>query len=364
MLPARPAPARPAPGRPAAVRFGKGIVPLAVGPISLLVSRRALWVSAVLVTLCLLTGLVALTLGDYPLSLAELWHALRREEESMSTTVVWRWRLPRALAALVLGAALGLSGAIFQSLTRNPLGSPDVIGFSAGSHTGALLVIILLGGSYLQVSLGAVLGGLATALVVSLLAYRGGMQGFRLIVVGIGVSAVLGSLNTWMMIQASQEVALTAAVWGAGSLNGIGWEEVIASAAMLAGLLLAAGAASRSMRALELGDDAARALGIRADTARIVLVVIGVAATALVAAAAGPISFIALSAPQIARRLTRSTSVTLGASALTGALLLAVADIAAQHVVGDGSLPVGVMTVSVGGLYLIWLIIREARRAA
>lgn len=127
-------------------------------------------------------------------------------------------------------------------------------------------------------------------------------------------------------------------------------------------LLLAGAAAARPMRTLELGDDTSRALGLQTDPARLVLVGIGVAATAVVAAAAGPISFISLSAPQIARRLTDSTSVTVGASALTGALLLGVADLLAQHAVGDEALPVGVMTVSVGGLYLIWLIVRESRR--
>lgn len=349
------------------VRFGHGIVPARLGGLSFLLSTRALAVCAVLVGLCALVGVVSLAVGRYPLTIAEVLQALSGGAEGIQHTVVVEWRLPRAAAALLFGAALGVSGAIFQSLTRNPLGSPDIIGFASGSYTGALVVIILIGGGYLQVAAGALVGGCLTAALVYVLAYRGGVQGFRLIIVGIAVSAMLHALNTWMLIRASLEVALSAAVWGAGTLNGIGWSQMIPATAVLAVFFIAAAFLARPMRLLELGDDASRALGVRTERSRLSLVVLGVGLTATVTAAAGPISFISLAAPQIARRLTGSASVTMGASAVMGAFLLAAADFLAQHgftlfLGRETTLPVGVMTVSIGGLYLIWLIIREARK--
>jgi iron complex transport system permease protein len=280
--------------------------------------------------------------------------------EEQIRMIVLEWRLPRALLALLLGAALGLSGAIFQSLTRNPLGSPDVIGFATGSYTGALIAMLVLSGGYLATAAGALVGGSITAVAVYLLAYRRGIQGFRLIIVGIGLSAMLQALNAWLIRRADLETAMSAALWGAGSLNGLGIDQLVPVALTLLVLLPITFALARPMRQLEMGDDIAKASGIRSGPLRLALMITGITLTAVVTAAAGPISFIALCAPQIARRLTGSAGTGLGSSALAGALLLAVADYLAQHAFGF-QLPVGVMTVSVGGLYFIWLLIKEGR---
>jgi iron complex transport system permease protein len=236
-----------------------------------------------------------------------------------------------------------------------------VIGFSSGSYTGALIVIVLIGGDYLQVAGGALLGGIATALLVYVLAWRRGVQGFRLIVVGIGLAAMLDSLNTWMLLKAKLEVAMSAAAWGAGSLNGLSWDQVAIGSACVAGLLALAGVLSRPMRQLELGDDTAASQGVRIAAVRLGLIVIGVALTATVTAASGPIAFIALSAPQIARRLARTAGITLAPAAFVGALLLGAADFIAQHL-APAPLPVGLITVIIGGGYLGWLLFVEARR--
>lgn len=224
-----------------------------------------------------------------------------------------------------------MSGAIFQSLTRNPLGSPDIIGFAAGSYSGALVVILLLSGGYYETAAGALVGGIVTALTVYLLAWRRGVKGFRLIIVGIGVSAMLGAFNAWMIRQADLKVALGAAVWGAGSLNGLGVDQLMPVMVVLCLIVPPTLFLARPMRQLEMGDDAAMASGVNANRVRLCLMVLGVALTATVTAAAGPIAFIALAAPQIARRLTRSAGVALLPSALMGSLLLAVADWVAQH---------------------------------
>lgn len=306
-------------------------------------------------------ALVALATGSYQLSLGQVATALTGGETGLVHDIVVEWRLPRVGATVVFGAALGVSGAMFQSLARNPLASPDVIGFSTGSYTGALIVIILIGGSYVEVAGGALLGGIATAMLVYVLAWRRGVQGFRLIVVGIGVSAMLASLNTWMLLKAELEVAMAAAAWGAGSLNGVSWDQVVIGGVFIVALLVIAGMLSRPMRQLELGDDTAASQGVRIAFARLGLIVVGVALTATVTAASGPIAFVALAAPQIARRLARTAGITLAPAAFVGALLLGAADFVAQHI-APTPLPVGLITVMIGGGYLGYLLFVEARR--
>lgn len=323
---------------------------------------RALIACLMLALLTVATALAALALGEYPLGLGEVVAALRGDPEAgFARIVVVQWRLPRAIAAVTLGAGLAVAGAVFQSLTRNPLASPDVIGFSTGAYTGVLLAIIVFSGTALQVAAGSLLGGLATAAAVYLLAFRRGVLGFRLIVVGIGIAAMLGSVNTYLLLTAELETAMSAAVWGAGTIQDITPEAVVGSGVVIGVLLLGIAALAPALRRLELGDDAAIALGTRAEPVRLGLMVLGVAITASVTAVAGPIAFVSLAAPQIARRLCRSPGVPLLPAAVCGALLLSAADLLAQHGL-PRVLPVGVVTVVVGGSYLVWLIIHEVRR--
>lgn len=331
------------------------------GALSWRLHKRSLMVMAVVGLCLLLLALLSLTSGTYPVAIPDLLLSLQGQGEEMVRMIVMEWRLPRILLSLLLGSALGMSGAIFQSLTRNPLGSPDIIGFAAGSYTGALVVILLLSGGYYQIALGALIGGVVTALVVYLLSMRHSLGGFRLIITGIGISAMLSAFNSWMIKAADLNVAMAAAVWGAGSLNGLGFEQLVPVTIIMLILVPLLCLSSRAMKQLELGDDIARSSGISTGSTRLSLMVLGVALTAVVTATAGPIAFIALAAPQIARRLTRSAGVALLPSALTGALLLLSADWAAQHAFST-QLPVGIMTVSIGGLYFIWLLIREGRK--
>lgn len=348
---------------PSHIDFGRSVhvVRSFGGLLSARLDRRSIFIGLALAVLALGIAGLSLVSGKYPIALVDVLGALAGHGDDQVRMIVIEWRLPRVALAFLLGGALAMSGAIFQSLTRNALGSPDIIGFSAGSYTGALVVILLLSGGYYETAAGALIGGIVTAMAVYLLAYQRGVQGFRLIVVGIGVAAMLSAFNAWMIREADLQLAMSAAIWGAGSLNGLGFEQlspVVVTLAVIAPLTLLL---SRPMRQLEMGDDAARASGVNANRTRLALMVLGVALTAIVTAAAGPISFIALAAPQIARRLTRSAGVALIPSALIGGLLLLAADWAAQHAFGV-QLPVGVMTVSIGGLYFIWLLIREGRK--
>jgi len=333
------------------------------GRLALRIGRRALLVAGVLTLLALGTTLAALMLGDFPVSARDLFRSLTGQGEGPARMVIVEWRLPRAAMALLTGAALGVSGALFQSLTRNPLGSPDVIGLNAGAYSGALIVTVLFAGGSLAATAGAVAGGLITAALVYALAWRDGVQGFRLVLVGIGISAMATALNTWLLMNAQLEVAMGAAIWGAGSLNGVTLAALAPVIVILPALLALAAVLARPMRQLETGDDLARAHGIAVEPLRMALVALGVALCALATAAAGPIAFVALAAPQIGRRLTGSAGAALVPAALTGALLLALADLIAAQALSPRQVPVGTVTLVLGGLYLLWLIRREARRA-
>jgi iron complex transport system permease protein len=323
------------------------------------IRKRGVIIAAGLAVASVVLALVSLGTGDYPLSVPEVVQAMFATDGGFATKIVLEWRLPRVLVALVFGGALGIAGAIFQSLTRNPLGSPDIIGFATGAYTGALIAITVVGNAYLSTAVGALAGGLITALIVYLLAYRGGMQGFRLIIVGIAVTAALHAINTYMLLRVQTEVAMTASIWGSGSISLVGWEEAIPAFIALA-VLLPTMLLARSLRQLEIGDDAAKSHGVRIEPARLALLITGVALTAIVTATSGPIAFIALAAPQVAKRLTKSAGIPIIPSALTGGFLLLGADFVAQHLLPN-ALPVGIVTVVIGGVYLIALLISEAR---
>lgn len=343
------------------VDFGRRVLVLRHRRIAVRLQWRSVVVCTVLAVAIAGTAVLAMMTGSYSLSPGQVLSALTGRETDIVHDIVVEWRLPRVTAALVFGAALGVSGAVFQSLLRNPLADPGIVGFTQGSYTGALIVILVVNGTYVQLVGGALLGGMATAVAVYVLAYRRGVQGFRLIIVGIGVAAMLESLNTWLILKADLDQAMSAAAWGAGSLNGVSWDQVVIGGACIAVLLLLAGMLSRPMRQMELGDDAAASQGVRVSPARLGLLLVGVALTATVTAASGPIAFISLVAPQIGRRLARTAGITLAPAAFVGALLCLASDYLAQHV-APTPLPVGIITVVLGGGYLGYLLFSEARR--
>ncbi len=335
-----------------------------VGGLSVRFERRTAVVHLVLVVALAAAALWALTLGDYGIPVGQVVAALRgHADDPLAAWFVTDVRLPRVTAAVLVGAALGVSGAIFQTISGNPLGSPDVIGFTTGSATGALVAIILVGASPAGTSLGAVVGGLVAALVVYLLSWRHGVAGFRLVLVGIGVGATLHAANALLVVEAPLDRAQSAAQWQAGSLNGVTWAQLAWLAVALAMLVPVAAAVSRGLSVLPLGDDLARSLGTRVQGARLVAVLVGVALVALATAVTGPIAFVALAAPHLVRRLTRNAGVALTGGALLGALLVLVSDVAAQRLFAPTQLAVGIVTGALGGTYLVALLALEWRRS-
>ncbi|MER5335225.1 iron chelate uptake ABC transporter family permease subunit [Micromonospora sp. NPDC002717] len=331
------------------------------GGLSLRLRPRAIAVGLTCVVLALALSVLAIGSGDYPMSPADVLRALAGRGSPAEEFIVTELRLPRLVTALCVGAALALAGAVFQSLVRNPLGSPDMLGFTQGASTGALVVVVL-GGSSVLLASAAVVGGLATGILVYALAWRRGVHGFRLILVGIGTMAILTGVNGWLLTRAQLMDAARAVLWLTGSLDGRGWVNalplLVALAVLVPVLLVGFGPA---LRLVEMGDDTASALGVRVERVRLVVLAAAVLLVSLAAAAAGPVNFVALTAPHLARRLTRAPGPNLLPSAAVGAVLLVAADQLAVRAFPGHQLPVGVVTGVLGGAYLIWLLATERR---
>jgi iron complex transport system permease protein len=331
------------------------------GGLSLRLDVRTCTVVGLLLAAALAASIVLIGTGDFPIPAADVLRTLVGRGDQGQEFIVRELRLPRVLVGLLVGACLGLGGALFQSLSRNPLGSPDVLGLSQGATAGALVVIVLLSGSATTVTLGALAGGLATGLGIHLLAWKQGVHGYRLVLVGIGVNAVATAVNGYLITKADFVDASRAVVWMTGSLGVRDWTQVQPLLALCAVLVPLVLAHARGLRMLEMGDDISHALGVRVERVRLLLMGSAVLLVAAATAAAGPVSFVALTAPQLARRLTRAPGPNLVPSLCMGAALLVTADWASQRAFGADQLPVGVVTGVLGGIYLLWLLVTERR---
>ncbi|MCD9877455.1 FecCD family ABC transporter permease [Streptomyces guryensis] len=333
------------------------------GGLSLRLDVRAVTVVALLLLAALAASVLLIGTGDFPIPAGDVLKALAGDGNAGQEFIVNELRLPRVLVGLLVGASLGLGGALFQAVTRNPLGSPDVLGLGQGATAGALVMIVLFSGSAAQVTIGALVGGLATGLAIYLLAWKRGVHGYRLVLVGIGVSAIVTAVNSYLLTVSDIADAARAVVWMTGSLSGRDWDQVwplLGLSAVLVPLVLAN---ARGLRMMEMGDDVSNTLGVRVERVRALLMVAAVLLTATATAAAGPVSFVALTAPQLARRLTRSPGPNLLSSLCMGAALLVTADWISQRAFGADQLPVGVVTGVLGGVHLLWLLVIERRAA-
>lgn len=334
----------------------------APGGLSFRLDVRGLTVVVLLVLAALAASVVLIGTGDFPIPASDVLKTLLGQGSPGQEFIVRELRLPRVLVGLLVGACLGLGGALFQSVSRNPLGSPDVLGLAQGATAGALTVIVLFSGGAAAVTLGALVGGLVTGLAVYLLAWKRGVHGYRLVLVGIGVNAVATAVNGYLVTKADFVDAARAVVWMAGSLDGRDWSQVWPLVILCVLLLPLVLGNARGLRMLEMGDDTAYALGVRVERVRLLLMASAVLLTAAATAAAGPVAFVALTAPQLARRLTRSPGPNLVPSLCMGAALLVTADWASQRAFGADQLPVGVVTGVLGGVYLLRLLVAERRK--
>lgn len=314
----------------------------------------------VLIAVALVVILIHLSLTAGSITASQAWSAVAGVGDASDIRSVQSRRLPRVLTAVGVGAALGLSGAVFQSVSRNVLGSPDIIGFTTGAATAAAIIIIFFDAGVVLTGLAAILGGLATAVFVYLMARQNSSTGgLRLVLVGIGTGAFLGAARDFLMVRADITDASTVQLWSAGSLSGRGWNHALLVLISCAVIVPALCIIARRLRLMEMGDDAAGALGISVESTRLLAILLAVLLVGIATAAAGPIAFIALAAPQIARALAREDGVLVAASISIGSGLLVAADYLAQHVDIGLRTPVGLVTSLLGGVYLMWLLSRK-----
>ena len=342
---------------------GDGLVVVRVQPlgISTRVHARSIWVTLLLLAAALGMFTWSLAVGDFPIPLGDVVASLVGAGSEDADFIVRTLRLPRGLVAVLVGAAFGLSGAIVQRLAHNPLASPDIIGINAGAAAAAVFVIVIWKGTTTEVTFGALFGALATAVAIYVLAYRRGVTGYRLVLVGIGITAMLGSITSYLLTRAEIFDAQRASIWLTGSLNARGWEHVRPLVVALGILVPLAIALARHLRMLELGDDAARGLGTRVEASRAALLFVAVLLAAVSTASAGPIAFVALVSPQVARRLVGGRTIALLPAAAAGALLLVASDLVARRMFAPTELPVGIFTAVLGAPYLLFLLARANR---
>lgn len=326
----------------------------------------------VLVTLLLaaaafLIFCISIGVGDFPIGLPRVIATILGRGEQVDEFVIMDLRMPRALAGLVVGFALGMSGAITQSVARNPLASPDILGITGGAGAVAVFLVTASGGAAAAVvgSVGlpaaALAGGLGTGLLVYFLAWRRGIDGFRLILIGISVSAVMEAITTWLLVSADIKDVARAQSWLVGSLDGRSWDEVRVAFWGTLVLVVVVAAVAFQFKPMHLGDEVAAGLGVRYSRVRAALLLCAVLLAALAVSAAGPVPFVALVAPQVAMRLARFPTPPMVASGLVGAVLLIGSDLVARTALPI-TLPVGVVTAAIGGPFLIYLLVRANLR--
>ncbi len=298
---------------------------------------------------------VDVLLGSYTVTIPDFLRILGGADIPGASFIVLENKLPRAAIGLLIGVAFGIAGAVFQTMLRNPLASPDIIGISYGASAAAVTAIVLFGAAGAAVSVSALLGALTVAAAIYLVSRRGGVAGYRLILVGIGFAAVLHAVVSFLITRTDLRTASEAVLWLGGSLNSSTWDRATVLAAALVVLLPAAAVLARSLRGLELGDDAAAGLGLRVEASRLGLMTTAVALAAVATAAAGPVASVAFLSGPIARRLLGNRA-SLAMAALVGAVIVLGADFVAANLVPGTSLPVGVVTGALGAPFLLWLL--------
>jgi iron complex transport system permease protein len=330
------------------------------------------WIVLVTALLAVLTFLVfclSIGIGDFTIGLPQVIRTIFGQGERVDTFVIMDLRMPRALIGLVVGVALGISGALTQSIARNPLASPDVLGITGGASAAAVFLVTVSGGTAAAISssfglpAAALAGGLATGLLVYFMAWRRGIDRFRLILIGVSVSAVMQAITTWLLVTADIRDVGRAQAWLVGSLDARSWNEVWTALWSTAVLVVVVLCVAFHLGPMHFGDDVAAGLGVRFSLVRAVLLLCAVLLAGVAVSAAGPVPFVALVAPQVTMRLSRSPVPPLVASGLLGALLLIGSDLIARTAL-PMTLPVGVVTAAIGGPFLVYLLVRANLKRA
>ncbi len=324
--------------------------------------RREIRASVLLAVLVVAVSVLSLIVGAYTISAGDLLATLLGQGSARDDFIVLQLRLPRVTMAIVAGVAFALAGALFQTLSRNPLASPDVIGITQGAAFAAVGATLVFGLSGIAVSLAAFAGALAVGVLITTLSWRAGLGGYRFVLIGVGMAFLAQAGIGYLLTRADVRDAQSALVWLVGSVNGAQWDEVAVTATALVVLLPVTWLVGAKLRILQLGDDTAHGLGLRPDRSRLAVLAVAAALAAIATAAVGPVAFVAFVAAPLTRRALRTGGLALLPSALVGALLVLTADFVAQHLLpGALEVPVGIVTGIIGAPYLLWLLTRTDR---
>jgi iron complex transport system permease protein len=313
----------------------------------------------------LLLAVFALSLasGSYDLTPTQLLQLLWEPSESVGDTVLWQLRMPRYLVACLVGAMFALSGALLQNVTRKPLADPSLVGVSQGASLAVVALIVLWPDVPIWARPGAAFGGgIGAALLVQLIA--SGPQSsasLRFILVGIGVASLISAGTSAMLTYGQINQAMSALGWLAGSVHTATWDTALIMAVVMLALLPALIWSARPLSALRFGHELSTGLGVNFTQSRFVIVTLAVALASVAVAAAGPMGFVGLLAPQLAQRLTRAgTGSGLVLSALTGALIVACADLLGRVLFAPIQLPAGLVSSVIGAPVFVYLILKQA----
>ena len=328
---------------------------------SSLTDLRLLYLCIGTLVLTVFLGLLGLEVGEYPIPRFEAIKTALWDRGGEFDFVVNSLRFPRVVAALLAGFCLASSGALFQSLLGNPLVSPDVIGINSGAALCAVFVLTV-GADLSALPWAAFVGAVLTAVLIYLLAWKRGVSGSRLVLIGIGINALLGSGITYLMVKYPIERVVAAARWQVGSLFGSSWADVkILGFGVLIITPLALFLVPK-LRLLQLGDELAAGLGSRVEVERMAIIVVASAYAAIAVAVIGPLGFVALLVPHMVRLIVGSlTGGALLLTGLVGALFLLGCDLIAQQLFAPTTLPVGVVTAALGGPYFLFILVRYNR---
>lgn len=334
------------------------------GAVSTRIDARVVTVLALTAVATLAAFTAEIARGEFPLPVTDVLGALVGSGDEATHFVVVDLRLPRALAAVLAGAALGIAGAIFQELSRNALVAPDIIGVSTGASLAAISLIVFGDTSgAISVPMAAFAGAAATGAALYLLAWREGVQGYRLVLVGVGLAAMLQAGISYVLTRGQILEVQQAYTWMVGSLNGRGWEHVWPLAATLAVLVPVALVLGRQLSALQLGDDVARALGVAVERSRLALLAVAITLVAVAVSAVGPVAFVAFVAPHLARRLGRSVApaAVLPLAGACGAFIVVGSDVVGRELFAPTEIPVGLITAILAAPYFLALLRRANR---
>lgn len=325
------------------------------------INLKVMMLIALAMVILVFLMLWAITLGAVDLSIREVWNATWGDGDRKTLLVVRTLRWPRIATAVVIGIALAISGMLFQSIARNPLVSPDIIGINSGATVVAVAWLVMTSNTS-QVPLAAFLGAIITAAVIYLLSWRNGASPDRMILVGIGVASMTSAVTALILVRYPLEQIRPAVVWTMGSIYGSTWRDVQITAIVVLATLPLAIVLMQPLRAMSLGDNVTRSLGIPLETTRLGVIVIGCALASVAVAFAGPIGFVALMVPHMARMIAGPQSGgVLVFSGLLGGIMLLLSDTLALHFL-PVVLPVGVVTGAIGAPYFLFLLYRSNSR--